>query len=666
MPVLSAARLNPLRPQVSAGLGLYTLLLLVVWAYWPGLGGALVFDDIPNLLPWQDLGDLDSGAKLLSFITSGQGTPGRPLSLLSFVLDDQSWRPDIFSLKRSNLALHLINTCLVFWLSLTLLQRLLSRATETQRLGLALLLSAVWALHPLQASNVSYIIQRMNLLSSLFELAGMLLFLSGRSQLAQNPRRALLLCSLAVGLCMPLAILAKENGLLLCVFVLLLEAFCFPPQPARWWRLWKGLFLWLPLLAFVIYCLITYKGFTHGYLSRNFNAWERLWTQGPVLVDYLAKLLLPRLQGSGLYFDNFPVYRSLLAPWPLFCWLLLSGVMGAAFYLRKRLPLFAFGIAFYFSGHLMESTLLPLELYFEHRNYLPQLGLWLAAAALVQLLLQGRQRPLLYFFIPLPLLLAGMTHNNAWLWGHEDEQTAIWYHDNPGSLRSALSYANLLLQQQRFDELHEVLAQAQRLHPNSLILPLSDRYVRCYWQGQPTTFHDLIPLARSADYETASIIMLEKMRSLAGNNTIPGALSRGHCPFDKYEDIAGLYLAIMENPRINSPHTRTRLYEYLAEIATTQQQLNQAMHYYDAAFASSRNPVYPYRQTLLLQSAGLLPEALAYSQKIAPALTLKQRLLYPELEARTLKLQGQLQLQIQQEKSSAPRKNPPTKPGAGS
>ena len=34
----------------------------------------------------------------------------------------------------------------------------------------------------------------------------------------------------------------------------------------------------------------------------------------------------------------------------------------------------AFGIAFFLGGHLLESTVLPLELYYEHRNYLPSFG----------------------------------------------------------------------------------------------------------------------------------------------------------------------------------------------------------------------------------------------------------------------------------------------------
>lgn len=635
------------RQSILPSIFLLVLIPAILWSFWPGLGGSLIFDDIPNLRPWSDIGDIHTWQQVFTFSLSGNGLPGRPLSLLSFLLDDQSWSPDVFSLKRTNLAIHLLNTCFIFWLTLKLLPTLLPKKTENTA-WLALFVSALWALHPLQVSNVSYIIQRMNLLSTLLELIGLLIFFTGRSSLPSSPKRAIIICSIGIGIFMPLAILAKENGLLLCAFALLVEAFCFPSYRQPVWRIWKALFLWLPLLAFFAYCLISYKGFTTGYELRNFNAWERLLTQGPVLLDYLNKLLIPRLYGSGLYFDNFPVSHSFLNPISTaLSWIFLITLISIAYWQKKRHPLFSFGILFYFTGHLMESTLIPLELYFEHRNYLPQYGLWLALIGLLILIPTRLTKITVIFAFILITLLILMTRNNATLWGDPDRQAAVWYHENPSSLRSATDYVNLLLLKGDFPTLNAVLARMQSDHPNKLITSLSIRYIHCYWQGIPVSFTELAPLARKADYESASLSMLGKMRALAIGVNDPFAPKEKGCQFASLSQIAILYQALLENPHFKTADTRTQLFEYLAEIATEQHQLDSAIHYYSQAFAESKNPIYPYRQALLLQSASLPADAFKFAHQSEQALNFKYRHLYPDLVNRIPFLQRSLLKEIQ-------------------
>lgn len=630
-------------PTLLGAISLFLLLGLTAWAYLPGLNGELIFDDIPNLQPWASLQDITSRVDVLTFVFSGTGLPGRPLSLLSFLIDDQSWPPDIFALKRTNLAIHLLNLCLTLWLCLKLLRRLLPAAPESRILLLSFLATALWALHPLQVSNVSYIIQRMNLLSTLLELMGLLIFVYGRERLAESPWKAMAICSVGIGLFMPLAVLAKENGLLLCAFALLVERFCYAPAKLQWWRAWKMLFLWLPLLVFAAYCILRYQGFTRGFEIRDFNAWERLLSQGPVVVDYLEKLLLPRLHGTGLYFDNFPVSRSLLQPIStLYSWLLLLGLMAAAVVLRHRMPITSFGIWFYFTGHLMESTLIPLELYFEHRNYLPQVGLWIALAGLLNHV-SGRRLQIIVFAAVAILFsfLVTLTRQNAALWSQPELQSAVWYHENPGSLRTTLSYANLLLQKQRLEKLHQVLDTGRQHHPDSLAIVVSQRYVSCYWQDQPTPFDDLPALARRAEYESASIVMLEQIRELSTRK--PNGAALHNCVPANDQQIAATYEAMLTNPRFARSRTRARLNEYLAEMAVQRRDLNTAMEFYDRAFKAEANPIYPYRQARLLLSAGLVEDAHRYATLAVDSNKGRSSLLYPDLKARIRVLESEIE-----------------------
>lgn len=623
------------------------LLGLATWSFSAGLGGILIFDDIPNFLPWQNIGDINSLKHIFTFTFSGISLPGRPLSLLSFLIDDQSWPPDVYSLKRTNLAIHLVNSCLIFWLTLKLLPRLLP-SKQQHSTWLALLVTAIWSLHPLQVSNVSYIIQRMNLLSTLLELAGLLLFVYGRNQLTNSPKRALIICSIAVGFFMPMAILAKENGLLLCAFVLLTEAFCFPKSSLGFWRIWKALFLWLPLLVFLAYILIAFKGFTISYPNRDFNSWERMLTQGPVIVDYLNKLLLPRLQGSGLYFDNFPVSRSLINPLnTLFSWIILLGLITSAWRLRHRLPLFSFGILFYFTGHLMESTLIPLELYFEHRNYFPQWGLWLSLIGLLPLLPNTLSPSFKKIGIILTLvvvaLLATITRNSSALWSDSKKQTIVWYQENPDSLRNTLEYSNLLLLQGKLDEAQTILKKGELANSTTLILPISKLYVQCYWQGKATNFSILLPIANKAQYDNASLTMLEQMQKLQ-NNDLTFSLHDNNCTPPSQEFITNIYHAILNNPHYNQPQVHEYIHERLAEIASKKADLDEAMSEYSIAFEQRKNPIYPYRQALLLESAGLHKDSLSFLRKSENALNIRYRIFYPDLKDRIQLLREKLEI----------------------
>ncbi len=56
-----------------------------------------------------------------------------------------------------------------------------------------------------------------------------------------------------------------------------------------------------------------------------------------------------------------------------------------AFLLRRRYPLLLLAVLFFLVGHSMESTLIPLEMVYEHRNYLPGMLVCLALAAVIVL-----------------------------------------------------------------------------------------------------------------------------------------------------------------------------------------------------------------------------------------------------------------------------------------
>lgn len=418
------------------------IFIVTALCYWPSITGPFIFDDTPNLQELGRHGRIDSVDKFIDFVTSGRSGPlGRPLSLASFALNGQDWPTDPLPFRLTNLFIHFTNGLLVFLLAQSLLSTVHSRDTAL-KLGLACM--ALWVLHPLQVSTAAYVIQRMTELASMFVLAGLLCFVHGRKQLAISPRAGWLwiLCGMAVnGL---LAVLSKETGALLPLFALIIELTVFRaiPLPQSHKRSLIAL-LSAPLLLMTGYFIFFWDILQKGFDYRPFSLNERLLTQPVVLVEYLKQIFAPNMSGLGIIHDDFPVSTSLFdPPWTLFSLLLITTLLVVAIWCRKGYPIVAMGILWFFVGHSLEAGPLSLELYFDHRNYLPLFGPVVAVISLAP-----RLPAKLRHFTPVLLGLflcfsAFLTFQSAKLWGDERLMMQVALIDHPTSLRARQYIAN--------------------------------------------------------------------------------------------------------------------------------------------------------------------------------------------------------------------------------
>jgi hypothetical protein len=230
------------------------------------------------------------------------------------------------------------------------------------------------------------VVQRETELSSLFMLAGLLLYLTGRMH---GDRAGARMVWLGVPALTLLAILCKESGALLPVYALVLEFFIFRFQRDggtldRSIAAFYALFLLLPGCLGLGWALFAHGGGVLNYSGRDFTLGERLLTEARVVWDYIRWTVFPDPRALGLYHDDIQPSRGLLQPvTTLFATLGIAGLVAACWGLRRRRPLVALGIAWFLGGQLMESTIFPLELVFEHRCYLPDLGLILAVLSLL-------------------------------------------------------------------------------------------------------------------------------------------------------------------------------------------------------------------------------------------------------------------------------------------
>lgn len=397
----------------------YLLLALVVLIYWPGLSGPLLLDDAENLLI---LSDYHRGATTWQQVVfeNVSSRIGRPLSMLSFLFDVVTRGTLYFNFKYHNLMLHLLAGSLLFWL----VGRLSSIHWPPPRAWtMALMATSLWLLSPLQLSAVLYVVQRMTLLSSLLVLIGLLCYTISRQGMVMRPRLGWTLILSSYCVWTPLAILAKETGALLPLLCLLLELFVFRFSGSTEMRrqLFRLHFLLglLPLLVGMGLLFWPKLGLLN-YSGRNFTLMERLLSEPRVLWDYAWRFFLPLSRGLGVFHDDYEISTGILSPLttlPALMGLVLALVSAWKLRSGQWFPL-GFGIAFFLAGHAMESSFLPLELYFEHRNYLPSLGLAFGAAFI---LIEGWRRSNHWILVTVLLILylGGMaiaTNNMAIIW----------------------------------------------------------------------------------------------------------------------------------------------------------------------------------------------------------------------------------------------------------
>lgn len=432
---------------------LISLFLISSWylawlVYKPGLQGPFLFDDFPNLEKIGAFGPIDTWELFWAYISSGfSGPSGRPIALVSFLINANDWPADPESFKRTNVLIHLLIGIILFPTIRKLLSGIGRPDFEAQ--WTALIATALWLLNPFLVSTTLYVVQRMTQLAALFIVIGIYGYLQGRLWLPTRPRLGYATLSFSVVLATVLAIFSKENGALLPLLILTIEfALHFHwTTPGPDWR-WKIVFLGLPALAVIGYLLMSIPGAERAYAGRAFSLDERILTEPRILLDYLFHLIVPHIQTQGLYQDGIVFSTGLFIPWttlPAILGIIALGIGG--WIARQRYPLLSLAILFFFAGHLIESTVLGLELYFEHRNYFPAIFLFLPIASGI-MTLRSRIKPILVTIVALGFTsgYAAATWQRASIWGDENQLMLVWAATNPYSPRAQNSAAQAWLQ----------------------------------------------------------------------------------------------------------------------------------------------------------------------------------------------------------------------------
>ncbi|MCH9049209.1 MAG: hypothetical protein IH836_09815 [Proteobacteria bacterium] len=467
-----------------------SICLITYLIYLPGLDGSFVLDDYGSIVKNKqihvesftpaDLSQLFVGADKQIHILSS-----RPVAMLSFAINYFIGGLEPYGFKLVNLLIHLFTAWTIFlimsWIFRT--DRLLDNniyhpVKPDYSRWLALLTAVIWVLHPLNVSTVLYSVQRMTQLSALFTLLGFAAYLKCRlSQFENAQATGHLALFTGLFICWPLGMLSKENAVILPLLCLVAEItlFRFVAMSTLLRRLYQ--ILGLSIFATVVYFLYNPDFILSTYQNQDFTLGQRLMTESRVLWTYVHSLLLPDLARMGLYLDDFSLSTGLLHPVSTLLSIIAWGVIFlTAIILRHRVPILSFSILWFLVGHIIESSFLGLEIAFEHRNYLPGIGVILGMSwcALTLYQQQEKLRPIFRLtgiFILILLITLTLIRNHQWSTAWEHIETETRHH--PLSYRANDKLAKELMKVGKFSEAGVVLQKIKYTER-----PFADHYFK--------------------------------------------------------------------------------------------------------------------------------------------------------------------------------------------
>jgi tetratricopeptide (TPR) repeat protein len=386
------------------------------------MSAGFYFDDKPNLLHpdavrWVDL-SIESVRRTLTEVT----LTSRPVANISFAVNHLFSEFEAAPYHWTNLVIHLAVGLALFWVI-----RLFQRYHVKEKGGewLALLAVLLFLVHPLNIQAVTYVVQRMTSMATLFFLLGVGSYIVGRFHIIPSRRLAWFALT---ALSLVLSIGSKEIGYLLLPLLLLYEV-CFHRAEWRTWYLTSmsasarpamlsaaGIAVLL-LALFAWYLLDGRIYWLESMPNRDFSGIERVLTQGRVQFFYLSLLFWP--SPSRLNIDHdFLISRGLFDP-ATTALALVGCLLLLVFALRNlsSRPQLAFPLLAYLLLHSMESAPISLELVFEHRMYLPMTMLALLIPLNLGSLVKQHGRALHAALFMMSLILAAATYQRNQVWG---------------------------------------------------------------------------------------------------------------------------------------------------------------------------------------------------------------------------------------------------------
>jgi tetratricopeptide (TPR) repeat protein len=408
-------------------------------------------DAIANnpLVQWTEISW--DGTKRLLFENSGLKSH-RPLPYISFALNYYFDQYNVAGYHIVNIIIHIITGILLYYFGRITLNISKLNGKHDPLSLIPLFAALIWLAFPVQTQSVTYIYQRTNSMAAMFYLLSLLLYAKGRLSGGGGKKWGLFIGAALAGI---LALGSKEIAATLPFFLFLYEWYFFRNLSRAWLK------RCLPYLAGILFVFIVvavlYLGIDPiqkimaGYGPRDFTLTERVLTQFRVVVHYMTLIFFPHPSRLNLDHD-FAISHSLLDPISTITSLgIILALIALAIYLGKRAPLISFCLLWFFGNLVIESSVMGLEIIFEHRTYLPSMLVFLMLVTLAFRYLRSK-------WLSVGLMCAVLIIFSAWtyqrnrVWG---DNITLWQDCVNKSPKKARPHANLgdaLVARGRLDE----------------------------------------------------------------------------------------------------------------------------------------------------------------------------------------------------------------------
>ncbi len=343
------------------------LVVLTGVVYLNALNNPFVYDDVDTVTRNPSLTDVSNVRYVLLYSLY------RPVVNVSYAIDRAVWGFTPFGFHLTNVALHAIVVVLFYLLAVRAFRDRCGDR-EPPRDWPAFAAAALYAVHPMMTEAAGYVSGRSEVLCTAAFLAALV-----------AARRAIVSGSVPFGAVATLfgviAVASKESAAALPVVVLAYDAWVLSRETGawkrRWWRVYLPVFVVMAAAAAVrLHTLLA----AEAQLRRG--PVENLMTQAIVIWRYVRLLVWPAGQ-TIMHAVRF--VSSAADPRALVAALGSIAVIVVAFRLRKRAPLTAVGVVWFFAALAPSSSIVALrEGMAEHRVYLAAGGFFLALAALLR------------------------------------------------------------------------------------------------------------------------------------------------------------------------------------------------------------------------------------------------------------------------------------------
>lgn len=453
---------------------LFLIVVITFIAYSNSFDCSFHFDDYDNIVnnkSIQDLNDFDSWWNF---------SPNRRVSMFTFVVNYHFSQEDVFTYHLVNFIIHLLTSALIFFFVLKLFETPVLKDYKTLKeiKLLAFFTAVIFAVHPLGTQSVTYIIQRQNALATMFYIAAILVYLKLRINSFNSIRKGFLAFVLIVFSF--LAFFSKENAYTLPIMLLSVEFFLFRSgkifsnlKKRNVLFLGAGLIL---IAGFVIYwfSFSVFKPLPPNQAMGNaevITSYNYFLTQLSVIPKYLQMIVVPVNQNI----DHDIALKTSFADIGVLAGLsMVLALLFLVYYFYKRNRLLSFGIIWFFIAISIEASIIPIQdVFFEHRTYLPSIGIILAVLLILSnYLFDKHQKLLIGVLLSIVLLSSYMTFNRNKVW---QDEISLWTDAVAKSPNKPRPYVNL----GNAYELKENWQKAIEFYSKSI--ELSDKYAIVYY-----------------------------------------------------------------------------------------------------------------------------------------------------------------------------------------